>query len=144
MKTFMPLIFLAVLEAGQAIDMPPAGCTLEFSTQTWWPLYGGASGIGTIRCRTGQAIAVDVIAKGPGLRIDHWKIRHGTGRYSRVRGIEDLLGHFVPAGNGVQLVRERPDDIPEDGRAHLALGGKEEGVELDQAISDLRVQRRHE
>jgi hypothetical protein len=113
------------------------GCELAFSARTWWPLYHGFTGDGTIRCRDGRVLLVHVVAKGPGLTIDHWNIRHGKGRYTCLRNPDDAFGRFVTARDGAQLVKSTPAAMPESERPHLALGGTDGG----RGINDLMVLR---
>lgn len=142
MKT--PILLLAFCLAGPAIAQSPVAphaCELTFSSSNWWPLYRGFTGDGTVHCRDGLDLRVHVIAQGHGLSIDHWKIRHATGRYSQLGGAGGVLGHYVRTRDGTRLVRNGRSGGPEAARPHLALDGRGDGFEADDDIDDLRIER---
>ncbi len=142
MKRFATLLVLCF--AGAAMAQAPATpqvCELAFASTNWWPLYRGFTGDGTVRCHDGRSLRVHVVAKGHGMDIDHWKIVHGRGRYSQVAGIDDTLGHFVRTRDGTRLVKDRRATVAESARPHLALAGRGNGFEADDAIDDLRIER---
>lgn len=119
----------------------PRACELTFASTTWWPLYRGFTGEGTIRCRDGRSLRVHVVAQGHGLSIDHWRIAHGTGRYSQLASMDDALGHFVRTRDRTHLVRDGRATAPENVRPRLALAGQGQGFDADDAIDDLRIER---
>lgn len=142
MKT--PILLFAFCLAGAAlVQMPaaPRGCELAFSSRSWWPLYRGFTGDGTVRCHDGRSVRVHVIAQGHGLSIDHWKIEHANGRYSQLTSMDDALGHYVRTRDGARLVKDGRGDAPESARPHLALVGRGVGFEADDDIDDLRIER---
>ena len=139
-----PMLWFALCVAGAVLAQAPAAphaCELTFASTNWWPLYRGFSGEGTIRCHDGQSLRVHVIGQGRTLSIDRWKIAHGTGRYSQLARMDDALGHFVRTRDGSRLVKDGRATVPEDARPHLALAGRGNGFEADDAIEDLRIER---
>jgi len=137
-------LWLACCLAGAAwaqLPAPPHACALAFASTNWWPLYRGFTGEGTIRCSDGHSVRVHVIAQGRGLSIDHWKIAHGTGRYSQLRSTDDALGHFVRTRDGTRLVKDGRATGAESARPHLALAGLGQGFDAEHAIDDLRIER---
>lgn len=132
-----------VLAGGASAQAPPVprACELAFASTQWWPLYRGFTGEGTIRCRDGRSLRVHVVAQGRGLSIDHWMIAHGTGRYSQLASMDDALGHFVRTRDGARLVKNGRAIAAESARPHLALAGRGNGFEADDAIDDLRIER---
>jgi hypothetical protein len=67
-------------------------CKLRFSMAGWSVFYKTASGEGTITCDNGQSMHVSINAKGGGLTFGKSRIEDGTGEFSGVSDIKDLLG----------------------------------------------------
>ena len=142
MKTSVLWLMLCLTGSALAqVPSPPRACELSFASTNWWPLYRGFTGEGTVRCRDGQSMRVHVVGQGHELSVDRWKIAHGSGRYSQVTRMEDTLGHFVRTRDGSRLVKDAGAAVPEDARPHLALAGRGNGFEVDDAIEDLRIER---
>lgn len=118
-------------------------CTLEFSTQEWSALYASTVGEGTVTCSDGATLPVAIRANGIGITAGKWKITQGTGRFTRVADIDDVLGHYVALSGDIGVVSSGTARMLTKGRVSLALTGTGEGFDLGVAIGDFRIGRRH-
>lgn len=118
-------------------------CTLAFSTQEWSALYASTVGEGTVTCSDGASLPVAIRANGIGITAGKWKIVQGTGRFTRVTDIDDVLGHYVALSGDVGVVKTGTARVLTKGRVSLALSGTGEGFDLGVAIGDFRIGRRH-
>lgn len=118
-------------------------CTLEFSTQEWSALYASTVGEGTVACSDGASLPVAIRANGIGITAGKWKIVQGTGRFTRVADIDDVLGHYVALSGDVGVVKTGTARVLTKGKVSLALTGTGEGFDLGVAIGDFRIGRRH-
>ena len=138
------LIALAVLVA----PMPSAraaeaqlDCKLTFSLTGWSLIYKHAEGNGTVRCENGQSIPVRIEAKGGGLIVGKSHIDNGTGHFTDVHRISDVLGTYAPGEATAGAVKSGTAQVLTKGTVSLALAGAGEGVELGVSIGGVTISR---
>ena len=140
----LPVVALAVaLSAAVPTEAASTGtsCTLEFSSEQWSALYEHSEGAGTITCDDGSRMEVDIAAKGIGLSLGRWKIDHATGKFTRVKGIRDLLGNYAALGVNAGLVKSGTAQALTNGTVSLVLAGSGEGFDVGLTISKFRIER---
>lgn len=94
------LLSAALVAAFAAAPASAAGnidCKLSFDLAGWSVFYKTASGNGTVTCDNGQRLAVRISAKGGGLTFGKSRIENGTGEFSGVHDIRDVLGTYATA-----------------------------------------------
>ncbi|HUK02098.1 MAG TPA: hypothetical protein VLW26_07480 [Steroidobacteraceae bacterium] len=116
-------------------------CTLQFSTRGWAAFYQSASGSGTIKCSNGASLAVTLTGKGGGLTVGK-SVESGTGRFSSVHSIEELLGTYVAAQAQAGAVKSTQAQAMTKGEVSLALHARGEGWELGVSFGTLKIERR--
>src|SRR5579883_2848185 len=67
-------------------------CKLKFSLSTWSVIYKHSEGSGTVTCEDGKSMRVNITARGAGLTVGKSHVDSGTGRFSDVHRISDVLG----------------------------------------------------
>jgi hypothetical protein len=67
-------------------------CAIEFQLKGWSAVYERADGTGTVRCTNGTSMPVVIRARGAGISVGKSKIEHGTGKFSGVYRLSDVLG----------------------------------------------------
>jgi hypothetical protein len=92
--------------------------------------YKTASGSGTISCDNGQTMSVKIRAKGGGLTFGKQHIDDGRGRFTSVRGIDELLGTYAQGGAHAGAGKSVGAQVITKGDISLALAGKGEGIDL--------------
>ncbi|WFC41547.1 hypothetical protein [Pseudoxanthomonas sp. SE1] len=118
-------------------------CALEFSSKEWSALYASVVGEGTVTCKDGMSIPVAIRANGVGITAGKWKITDGTGKFTDVARIDDVLGHYLALSGDVGVVKAGTARVLSKGKVSLVLTGKGEGFDIGIAISDFRISRRN-
>lgn len=114
-------------------------CHLKFTSRQWSAVYSSAVGEGTVSCDNGSSMPVTISAKGVGITVGKWKITDGTGRFTRVTAIEDVLGSYLAVSGDAGLAKAGTAQALTKGKVSLALAGKGEGFDLGIAISDFKI-----
>jgi hypothetical protein len=85
-------------------------CTMKYSLAGWSAGYSTASGSGTISCGNGQSARVSLRAKGGGVTAGMSNVINGSGTFSEVGDIGELLllRTSMPGSAGCRLRRWRP------------------------------------
>lgn len=135
--TAMTLLLSAVfgataVEAG--ID-----CKLEYSLKGWSAFYKSAKGSGTIRCDNGQSLAVRLKVKGGGLTFGKSEIIDGSGKFSEVDDIKELLGSYAQAEAHAGAVKSSQATAMTKGAVSLALAGTGKGMDLGVAFGKFTI-----
>jgi hypothetical protein len=117
-------------------------CHLDFSLSGWSIIYKHAEGSGTVRCDNGQQAAVKITVIGGGLTAGKYRIDHGTGDISHVRGIDDVFGDYAQAGAEAGVVKSGTAQVLTKGTTSLALAGHGEGVNLGVSVGKFTISRR--
>lgn len=117
-------------------------CRLTFSLSGWSILYKHAEGSGAVRCSNGQHAAVKITVVGGGLTAGKFRIDHGTGSITHVRGIDDVFGDYVQAGADAGVVKSGTAQVLTKGTTSLALAGHGEGINLGISAGKFTISRR--
>ena len=70
-------------------------CKLKFSLTGWSLVYKRAEGGGIVTCENGKSMPVKITANGGGLTVGKTHIDNGTGKFTDVHRIEDVLGTYA-------------------------------------------------
>jgi hypothetical protein len=105
-------------------------CKLRFSLTGWSAIYKHAEGHGVVTCANGTSFPVNIEAKGAGLTVGKSKIDGGTGRFTDVHTIGDVLGSYAEGEAHAGVVKSGNVQILTKGTVSLALAGAGEGVDL--------------
>lgn len=140
--TVLAALFVAPVAADGRSDAGKISCDLSFELKGWSAFYKTAKGHGTIRCDDGQSVAVKLRVKGGGLTFGKSEITDGTGRFSAVRSIEDLLGSYASAEAHAGAVKSSTATALTKGEVSLALAGTGDGVDLGVSFGKFTIKRR--
>ncbi len=139
---------LSALALAAAFAMPSAqaaqanlDCTMKFSLTGWSAIYKHAEGHGTITCEDGSSMRVKIEAKGGGLTVGKTHIDNGTGKFTDVHRIEDILGTYAQGEATAGAVKAGTAQILTKGTVSLALAGAGEGVELGVSVGGFTISR---
>lgn len=116
-------------------------CKLKFSLTGWAAFYKHAEGSGTVTCDNGQRMRVKISAKGGGLTLGKSRIDDGTGKFSNVRTISDVLGTYVQGDASAGAVKAATAQVLTKGTVSLALAGTGEGVALGVSFGGFTIKR---
>ena len=105
-------------------------CKLKFSLTGWAAIYKRAEGHGTVYCENGESMNVKISAKGGGLTVGKSHIDNGTGKFSDVHKIADVLGTYAQGDASAGLGKSGTAQVLTKGTVSLALAGSGEGVDL--------------
>ncbi|MEW9622661.1 hypothetical protein [Rhodanobacter geophilus] len=117
-------------------------CHLDFSLSGWSIIYKHAEGSGVVRCDNGQQASVKISVVGGGLTAGKYRIDHGTGDITHVRGIDDVFGDYAQAGAEAGVVKSGTAQVLTKGTTSLALAGHGEGINLGVSIGKFTISRR--
>lgn len=144
-KTSLPLI--AVLACALGVVAAPQAraadrdidCKLHYSLTGWSLIYKHTSGRGRVTCNNGQSMRVLLSAKAVGLTAGKWHINNGTGRFSDVHNIREVLGGYAQASANAGLAKSGEAQVLTKGPVSLALAGGGNGVNLGVDIGQFRI-----
>ncbi len=139
------LLSAALAAAFAAAPASAAGkvdCKLGFDLAGWSLFYKTASGNGLVTCDNGQRLAVRISAKGGGLTFGKSRIENGTGEFSGVRDIRDVLGTYATAEAHAGAVRSSKAQAMTKGDVSLALAGTGKGWDLGVAFGKFVLEAR--
>ena len=105
-------------------------CKLKFSLSTWSAIYKHSEGSGVVTCEDGKSMRVNIVAKGAGLTVGKSHVDDGTGRFSDIHRISDVLGDYAQAEAHAGVVKSGTAQVLTKGTVSLALAGNGEGVDL--------------
>jgi len=105
-------------------------CKLKFSLSTWSAIYKHSEGSGVVTCENGKSMHVRIIARGAGLTVGKSHVDNGTGRFSDVDSMSDVLGDYAQAEAHAGVVKSGTAQVLTKGTVSLALAGNGEGVDL--------------
>jgi hypothetical protein len=145
MKTHIRVMLTTGLIVAAAIGntaQAKADCKLKFTISGWSAFYKRSDGTGTITCTNGQSMRVRLRARGGGPTIGHSTIKNGTGEFSGVDHINELLGSYVSAEAEAGAVKSANGQVVTKGAVSLALSGTGEGWEVGIAFGKFQILRR--
>jgi hypothetical protein len=116
-------------------------CKLKFSMTGWAAIYKRAEGHGTVYCENGESMNVKISAKGGGLTVGKSHIDNGTGKFSDVHKIADVLGTYAQGDASAGLGKSGTAQVLTKGTVSLALAGSGEGVDLGVSFGGFTLER---
>lgn len=131
---------LAVGWMPSAMAGGPISCRLQFNLAGWSIFYKTASGAGTVTCDNGQSMPVKIRAKGGGLTIGKSRIDEGSGEFSGVYNINDVLGTYASSEAHVGVSRSAKAIAMTKGSVSLAMTGKGKGWDLGVAFGKFVIE----
>jgi len=145
-KTTIHLALVAALSLAATSFAPPAqgadvSCKLKFSLTGWAAFYKRAEGKGTVNCDNGQSMAVKIKARGGGLTFGKSRIDNGTGKFSPVLSIDDVLGAYAQGDASAAAGKAATAQVVTKGTVSLALAGTGEGVTLGVSFGSFTIER---
>lgn len=117
-------------------------CRLTFSMTGWSFFYKTAEGTGTISCENGQSASVSVWSKGGGVTFGRSKIKDGTGRFTEVDSIDDLLGTYVQTEAHAGAGKSTKASAMTKGTVSLSLTGKGKGIDVGVSFGKFVIEKR--
>ena len=133
------LIGLAVLPA--AVQARELSCRMSFQLSGWSVFHKTATGSGTVTCSNGQSMHVKLRAKGGGLTVGKSHIDNGTGKFTDVHKIADVLGTYAQGDASAGLGKSGTAQVLTKGTVSLALAGSGEGVDLGVSFGGFTIER---
>jgi len=116
-------------------------CKLHYSLHGWSLVYKHTTGDGTVTCSNGQTMRVHVAAKAIGITAGKWRIDNGTGSFTDVHNIHDVLGDYAQASANAGVVKSGEAQVLSKGPVSLALAGNGEGVNLGVDVGKFTISR---
>lgn len=126
---------------GTSAHAGPVDCKLKFTISGWSAFYKRSDGTGTITCTNGQSLRVKLRARGGGPSVGQSTIKNGTGEFSGVDDIKQLLGTYASAEAEAGAVKSAKAHIVTKGNISLALAGTGEGWEVGVAFGKFQILR---
>ena len=114
-------------------------CKLKYSLTGWSLVYKHTSGRGVVTCNNGQSMPVLLSAKAVGLTAGKWHIDHGTGRFTDVHNIREVLGGYAQASANAGIAKSGEAQVLTKGPVSLALAGAGEGVNIGVDIGQFKI-----
>ena len=105
-------------------------CKMKFSLTGWSLIYKHAEGHGTVSCENGESMNVKISAKGGGLTVGKSHIDNGTGKFTDVHKMEDVLGTYAQGDASIGAGKSGTAQVLTKGTVSLALAGAGEGVDI--------------
>jgi hypothetical protein len=118
----------------------PISCKLSFNLAGWSVFYKTASGTGTVTCDNGASLPVRIRAKGGGLTVGKSRIENGTGEFSGVYNINDVLGTYASSEAHAGVSKSAKAMAMTKGSVSLALAGKGKGWDLGIAFGKFVIE----
>ncbi len=114
-------------------------CKLHYNLTGWSLIYKHTSGTGRVTCNNGQSMRVLLSAKAVGLTAGKWHINNGTGTFTDVHTIRDVLGGYAQASANAGVAKSGEAQVLTNGTVSLALAGKGEGVNLGVDVGQFKI-----
>ncbi len=136
---------LAIALSGMAAPAAQAqaqlDCEMKFSLTGWSAIFKHAEGTGRVTCENGQSMDVLISAKGAGLTVGKSHIDNGTGTFTDVHAINDILGTYAQGDASAALGKAGTAQVLTKGTVSLALAGVGEGVALGISFGGFTISR---
>ena len=105
-------------------------CKMRFSLTGWSLIYKRAEGSGIVTCANGKSMPVQIKANGGGLTVGKSHIDNGTGKFTDVHKMEDVLGTYAQGDASIGAGKSGTAQVLTKGTVSLALAGAGEGVDI--------------
>ncbi|HUP07124.1 MAG TPA: hypothetical protein VMU47_08225 [Caldimonas sp.] len=129
---------MAAASSAYADETPTLDCTLQFDLKGWSAIYERADGTGTVHCSNGGSMPVVIHARGAGLSMGKSEMR-GTGTFTRVEAIFDVLGSYAQADVHAGIVKSGTAQALTNGSVSLALVGTGNGYDLGIGVASFTI-----
>ena len=145
MNYMKPAAIALVAAFGMAIFSAPAAqaaeldCKLTFNLKGWSAIYKHSSGSGVVSCNNGQTMRIKITANGGGLTAGKTRIDNGTGKFSDVHTINDVLGAYVQGEATAAAGKSSTAQVLTKGTVSLALAGTGEGIALGVSVGRFEI-----
>ncbi len=145
MNYMKPAALALVAAFGMAIFSAPAAqaaeldCKLTFNLKGWSAIYKHSSGSGVVSCNNGQTMRIKITANGGGLTAGKTRIDNGTGKFSDVHTINDVLGAYVQGEATAAAGKSSTAQVLTKGTVSLALAGTGEGIALGVSVGRFEI-----
>jgi hypothetical protein len=106
------------------------GCKLKFSLSGWSAIYKHSEGTGIVTCADGSSLPVKISAKGAGLTVGKSQVDDGSGTFTNVHNVGDVLGSYAEGEVHAGAVKSGNVQVLTKGTVSLALAGAGEGIDL--------------
>jgi hypothetical protein len=116
-------------------------CKLKFSLTGWSLVYKRAEGSGVVTCENGKSVPVKITANGGGLTVGKTHIDNGTGKFTDVHRIEDVLGTYAQGDASIAAGKAGTAQVLTKGNVSLALAGAGEGVDIGVSFGGFTIER---
>jgi hypothetical protein len=116
-------------------------CKLHYNLKGWSLIYKHTTGSGTVTCSNGQSMHVHVAAKAVGITAGKWHIDDGTGRFTDVHRIGDVLGDYAQGSANAGVAKSAEAQVLSKGPVSLALSGTGEGVNIGVDVGKFTISR---
>lgn len=139
------LLALALALAGLSMSAHAASsdikCKLRFTASGWSAIYKTAEGTGTVTCENGATLPVKISTKGGGLTAGKSTVE-GTGQFTGVRNVREVLGSYVTAEAHAGAVKSSAAQVLTKGEVSLALAATGRGWDLGVALGAFTIEPR--
>ncbi len=126
--------------ASHAASAATLDCTLHFQLKGWSAIYKRADGSGTVQCTDGTSLPVTIKMRGAGATVGKSQIDNGTGKFTDVRTINDVLGSYVQSEVHAGLLKSASAQVLTKGTVSLALAGAGEGIDLGVEVGEFTIE----
>ena len=116
-------------------------CKMRFSLTGWSLIYKRAEGSGVVTCENGKSLPVKITANGGGLTVGKTHIDNGTGKFTDVHRIEDVLGTYAQGDASIAAGKAGTAQVLTKGNVSLALAGAGEGVDIGVSFGGFTIER---
>ena len=137
----LPALLATALFAAPA-QARDVDCKLAFDLAGWSLFYKTASGTGVVSCDNGQRLAVKISAKGGGISFGKSRIEDGTGEFSGIHDIREVLGTYATAEAHAGAVKSSKAQVMTKGEVSLALAGTGRGWDVGFAFGKFVIEAR--
>jgi len=121
---------LIAMSSAPALADGETSCEMKFSMKGWSAFYKTSKGEGTITCDNGETAAVTLKLTGGGITFGKSETKDGTGKFSPVGKLENVLGAYASAQAEAGAVKSTEAQALTKGTVSLALSGTGEGWNL--------------
>ena len=115
------------------------GCKLHFSLSGWSAIYKHAEGSGVVTCANGTSLRVKISAKGAGLTVGKSQVDDGTGNFTNVHNVADVLGTYAEGEAHAGAIKSGSVQVLTKGTVSLALAGAGEGIDIGIDVGEFTI-----